>query len=222
MFFSYLYIWILCKCLVYMEARLRHLISWNWSYRWLLATRCWESNPGPLEKQPVPETTEHLSSPIFYVLPRDLGVHSIPSAATCPSLWLDSCFPGVELPSLKVSIHEPCVLRHSLISFLRYPSKVWFQSWRKDPTVGVCDTSCFYSGSFKSDHSCQMPSVVSGPSAQAEAPLSRGAPRTLSNTAISTETSCGANNGALSMDRIKLHFASCILIKGIKTVSHFN
>lgn len=41
------------------RSRREHQIPWNWNYRWLLVPcRCWESNPGPLGKQPVFLTAE--------------------------------------------------------------------------------------------------------------------------------------------------------------------
>ena len=50
------YVFVYCVCLVPIEARRGHQISWNWSYRWLYVSQCeyWEPNPGPLEEQPVP------------------------------------------------------------------------------------------------------------------------------------------------------------------------
>ena len=47
-----------CACLVPTEVRSGGWILWNWSYRWLWVTTCWELNPRPLQKQQVPLTSE--------------------------------------------------------------------------------------------------------------------------------------------------------------------
>lgn len=40
-------------CLVPMEVRRQHWISWNWSYHCEIPCECWELNSGPLEELPV-------------------------------------------------------------------------------------------------------------------------------------------------------------------------
>lgn len=55
-------------CLVLVEGRRGHQISWNLSFRWLLC-RYWESNPGPLQQHLVPLSTEpSLQSPKMNIL----------------------------------------------------------------------------------------------------------------------------------------------------------
>lgn len=67
------------SCLVYVCVHTRmnavltsasrgHQITWNWSYRWLWASRlswcgCWEPNWGPLEECRCPQPLNHLPTP---------------------------------------------------------------------------------------------------------------------------------------------------------------